>query len=96
LASRVGDVESPTDVQDRCAFGGGTQGHAVEPPLVASTAFSCSFGDIERDGRASPLELVAKVGPASRKTFDNSVRKCEEFNCCPVDVKSLMIEGGHG
>ena len=54
------------------------------------------LGQPRRDGRGSPLELVAKVGPASRKTFDNSVRKCEEFDCCPVDVKSLMIEGGHG
>ncbi len=51
---------------------------------------------MERDGRGSPPELVAKVRPAARKTLDNPVRERQEFDRCPLDVESLVIERSHG
>ena len=51
--------------------------------------------DVQRDRRGSPLELIVKVGPTSRETFYDIVRKRQELDRSSVDVESLMIEGGH-
>ena len=86
--------KSPTDVEYRGALRSRTQRHPVEPPFVIHTEFPCSFGDIQRYGRASPLELVAKMGSTSRKTLYDIVRECQELDRRSVDVKSLVIEVG--
>jgi hypothetical protein len=60
-----GQAAAQDDVDDRSALRRAAAGDAIETGLVRGRETAGAFGDVERDRRARPIELVAKAGRAA-------------------------------